>query len=53
MFDINWKGWQLTKGKVKNAKGGLRPEKPSKAAPQRAAAARNKVAKKTARPKSK
>ena len=23
VFDINWKGWQLTKDKVKNAKGGL------------------------------
>ena len=22
VFDINWKGWQLTKAKVKNAKGG-------------------------------
>ena len=27
VFDINWKGWQLTKDKVKNAKGGLRPVK--------------------------
>ena len=25
VFDINWKGWQLTKAKVKNAKGGLVP----------------------------
>jgi predicted enzyme related to lactoylglutathione lyase len=28
VFDINWKGWQLTRAKVKNAKGGLTPEKP-------------------------
>jgi predicted enzyme related to lactoylglutathione lyase len=27
IFDINWKGWQLTRGKVKNALGGLRPAK--------------------------
>lgn len=45
VFDINWKGWQLTKGKVKNAVGGLRPA--------RQAAARKKVAKKTARPTAK
>jgi predicted enzyme related to lactoylglutathione lyase len=44
VFDINWKGWQLTKGKVKNAKGGLRPNMP---AAKRAAAARKKVSKKT------
>jgi predicted enzyme related to lactoylglutathione lyase len=50
IFDINWKGWQLTKDKVKNARGGLRPEKPSKPA-TRAAAARKKVSKKTSRPK--
>ena len=42
VFDINWKGWQLTKGKIKNAKGGLRPAK--------LAAARKKVSKKTAKP---
>jgi predicted enzyme related to lactoylglutathione lyase len=42
VFDLNWKGWQLTKGKIRNAKGGLRPAKQ--------AAARKKVAKKTARP---
>ena len=47
VFDINWKGWQLTKDKVKNAKGGLTPEKP---ATNRAAAARKKVSKKTAKP---
>jgi predicted enzyme related to lactoylglutathione lyase len=29
VFDINWKGWQLTRGKVKNAKGGLTPEGPA------------------------
>ena len=44
VFDINWKGWQLTKDKVKNAKGGLVP------ATKRAAAARKKVSKKTAKP---
>ena len=44
VFDINWKGWQLTKAKVKNAKGGLVP------ATKRAAAARKKVSKKTAKP---
>src|SRR5580693_9713076 len=38
VFDINWKGWQLTRGKVKNAKGGLTPEK-------RAASARKPVSK--------
>ena len=27
VFDINWKGWQLTRGKIKNAAGGLRPAK--------------------------
>jgi predicted enzyme related to lactoylglutathione lyase len=43
VFDINWKGWQLTRDKVKNAVGGLRPTK--------LAAARKKVAKKTAKPK--
>jgi hypothetical protein len=42
IFDINWKGWQLTRGKVKNAVGGLRPAKQ--------AAARKKVAKKVSRP---
>jgi predicted enzyme related to lactoylglutathione lyase len=47
VFDINWKGWQLTKAKIKNAKGGLTPEKP---AAKRAAAARKKVSKKTAKP---
>ena len=51
VFDINWKGWVLTKSKVKNAKGGLRPEKPlAKATTRRAAAARKKVSKKTSRP---
>ena len=44
VFDINWKGWQLTKAKVKNAKGGLVP------ATKRAAAARKKVSKKTSKP---
>jgi predicted enzyme related to lactoylglutathione lyase len=41
VFDINWKGWQLTKDKVKNAVGGLRPAK--------LAAARKKVVKKTSK----
>ena len=27
VFDLNWKGWQLTRGKIKNAVGGLRPVK--------------------------
>jgi predicted enzyme related to lactoylglutathione lyase len=59
VFDINWKGWQLTKGKIKNAKGGLRPAKPAaakhaaKSQPRRAAAARKKVAMKTSRPAAK
>ena len=44
VFDINWKGWQLTRDKIKNAKGGLVP------ATTRAAAARKKVSKKTAKP---
>lgn len=43
VFDINWKGWQLTRDKIKNPVGGLRPAK--------LAAARKKVAKKTAKPK--
>jgi len=42
VFDINWKGWPLTKDKIKNAVGGLRPAK--------LAAARKKVAKKTSKP---
>ncbi len=37
VFDINWKGWQLTRGKVKNAEGGLTPQKRVK---KRAASAR-------------
>ncbi|HEY2533136.1 MAG TPA: VOC family protein [Xanthobacteraceae bacterium] len=27
IFDVNWKGWQLTRGKIKNAKGGLTPQR--------------------------
>ena len=52
VFDINWKGWPLTKGKIKNAKGGLRPEKPAAArgATKRVAAANKKVSKKVSRP---
>ena len=45
VFDLNWKGWQLTRGKIKNAVGGLRPAK--------AAAARNKASRKTAKPRKK
>lgn len=40
VFDLNWKGWQLTRGKIKNAVGGLRPVK--------RAAARKKVGKRSA-----
>jgi catechol 2,3-dioxygenase-like lactoylglutathione lyase family enzyme len=46
VFDINWKGWALTSSKVRNAKGGLRPA-------TKRAAARKKVAKKTAMPRRK
>jgi len=62
VFDLNWKGWQLTRGKIKNAVGGLRPEKRAapakkhatagkKRAPARTkiAAARKKVAKRSKR----
>ena len=37
VFDINWKGWQLTRGKVKNAVGGLRPAKAGAAGRKHAA----------------
>ena len=53
IFDLNWKGWQLTRGKVKNAVGGLRPAKRATArkkpaaAPTKIAAARNKTAKRS------
>ena len=53
VFDINWKGWQLTRGKIKNAVGGLRPAKLApagkKLAPpkKKAAAARKKASKRT------
>jgi hypothetical protein len=63
VFDINWKGWQLTRGKIKNAAGGLRPAKPApanKAAaakkiaaarkPAKVAAARKKISRKTSKP---
>ncbi|MGA8615276.1 MAG: VOC family protein [Xanthobacteraceae bacterium] len=43
VFDINWKGWQLTRGKIKNAVGGLRPAKPA-AARKKLAPARKKSA---------
>jgi lactoylglutathione lyase len=46
VFDINWKGWQLTRGKIKNAVGGLRPAK-SAPARNKIAAARKKVSKRT------
>jgi predicted enzyme related to lactoylglutathione lyase len=42
VFDINWKGWQLTRGKIKNAAGGLRPAK--SAASKKPTAARKKIA---------
>ena len=45
VFDINWKGWQLTRGKIKNAKGGLTPEKPT----ANRASGRKKAAKKPAK----
>ena len=62
VFDLNWKGWQLTRGKIKNAVGGLRPakklapaiKKPAAAkkatapARKKIAAARKKVSKRTA-----
>ena len=41
IFDINWKGWQLTRGKIKNAVGGLRP---AKGAARKKPAARTKLA---------
>ncbi len=51
VFDINWKGWQLTRGQVKNAVGGLRPAKAAVTRkPTKVAAARKAVAKKTAKP---
>jgi len=58
IFDLNWKGWQLTRGKIKNAVGGLRPAKaaPRKkpaAARSKIAAARKKVAKRSKRRASK
>ncbi len=43
VFDLNWKGWQLTRGKIKNAVGGLRPAKTA-AARRKPAAARKKIA---------
>ena len=46
IFDLNWKGWQLTRGKIKNAVGGLRPAK-SAPARKKLAAARKKVSKRT------
>jgi predicted enzyme related to lactoylglutathione lyase len=53
VFDLNWKGWQLTRGKIKNAVGGLRPAKQAAArkkvaARTKIAAARKKVAKRSA-----
>jgi predicted enzyme related to lactoylglutathione lyase len=44
VFDLNWKGWQLTRGKIKNAVGGLRPAKLA-AARKKPAAAGKKSAK--------
>ena len=52
VFDINWKGWQLTRGKIKNAVGGLRPVKSAArkkpAARTKTAAARKKIGKRGA-----
>ncbi len=45
VFDINWKGWQLTRSKIKYAKGGLTPEKPAAVGASR----RKKPAKKSAK----
>jgi predicted enzyme related to lactoylglutathione lyase len=54
VFDINWKGWQLTRGKIKNAVGGLRPakvatasKKTAPASKKIAAAAQKKVSKRS------
>jgi predicted enzyme related to lactoylglutathione lyase len=47
VFDLNWKGWQLTRGKIKNAVGGLRPVKPAPAR-TKIAAARKKASKRSA-----
>jgi len=51
VFDLNWKGWQLTRGKIKNAVGGLRPAKAAKISaarkPVKVAAARRKVSKRS------
>jgi lactoylglutathione lyase len=57
VFDLNWKGWQLTRDKIKNAVGGLRPaktaagkkpaatgKKPAATAGKKPAAARKKIA---------
>ncbi len=52
VFDLNWKGWQLTRGKIKNAVGGLRPAKLA-AAGKKIAAAGKKASRKTAKPGSK
>jgi predicted enzyme related to lactoylglutathione lyase len=41
VFDLNWKGWQLTRGKIKNAEGGLRP---AKSAARKKPGARTKIA---------
>jgi predicted enzyme related to lactoylglutathione lyase len=51
VFDINWKGWQLTRGKIKKAVGGLRPAKVAKARkPAKLAAARKMASRKTSKP---
>jgi lactoylglutathione lyase len=51
VFDINWKGWQLTRGKIENAVGGLRPAKSAArkkpAAQTKIAAARKKTGKRS------
>ena len=50
VFDLNWKGWQLTRSQIKNAVGGLRPAKAAARKPAKVAAARKKSGKKTAKP---
>jgi predicted enzyme related to lactoylglutathione lyase len=46
IFDINWKGWQLTRGKIKNAEGGLTPQR---RVTKRAASARKSAIRKSSK----
>jgi predicted enzyme related to lactoylglutathione lyase len=50
VFDLNWKGWELTRGKVKNAVGGLRPAKAAARKPAKLAAAAKTVSTKKGKP---